>query len=192
MLNRVERRFLFMTRISYFDTLEQLDVLSAPFRVQILDVFARPSTVKEAADRLAVPVTRLYYHVNLLLDHGFLEVVEEREVGSLVERKFAVTADSFRPSEQFLDRYGAEGRLEGIKLLFRSAEAGIESAAANGLLDVIDGERSTLSFSQFRLTPERRREFVSKLNELLTEYSDREGEPMWSLVAVLPRWTPGR
>lgn len=179
-------------RLATFDTLDQLDVLSAPFRVQMLEVFNSPITVKEAAEKLDVPITRLYYHVNLLTEHGFLEVVEERAKGALVERLFAVTADGFRPSSDFLKRYGAEGRVEAAKLLFRSAEAGIEAAAAHGLMDKLDPLDSTLSFSQFRLTPERRREFIERLNDLLDEYDDSEGEPMWRLVAVVPRWAVTR
>ncbi len=178
-------------RIATFDTLEQLDVLSTPFRVQLLEIFAEPATIKEAAARLSVPVTRLYYHVNLLVDHGFLEVAEERTVGSLVERSFVVTAEGFGPSREFLEHYGAEGRVEAIKLIFRSMEAGVEMAASHGLLDRLGEGPSTLSLSQIRLTPQRREEFIERLNSLLREYDDRQGEPMWRLVAVLPRWVPG-
>ncbi|MGA7269712.1 MAG: helix-turn-helix domain-containing protein [Acidimicrobiia bacterium] len=178
-------------RIATFDTLEQLDVLSTPFRVQLLEIFAEPATIKEAAARLSVPVTRLYYHVNLLVDHGFLEVAEERTVGSLIERLFVVTADGFRPSRKFMEHYGAEGRVEAIKLIFRTMEGGVENAAAHGLLDRMEEGSNTISLSQVRLNPARRTEFIERLNDLLREYDDRQGEPMWRLVAVLPRWVPG-
>lgn len=176
-----------------FDTLEQLDVLAAsPFRIQMLEHFREPSTVKAAAERLDVPVTRLYYHVNLLVDHGFLRVAEERQVGGLTERFFVLTAEGFHPSEAFLDRYGAEGTMEAVRLVLRAAEAGFEAAADHGLLDGRPEAIGTLGLSQIRLTPDRRREFLERLNELLEEYDDDpDGEPMWRLVAVLPRWGRG-
>jgi predicted ArsR family transcriptional regulator len=169
------------------DTLDQLEVISSPFRIQLLESFSEPTTVKTVAEALDVPVTRIYYHVNKMVSAGFLEVVEERSVGSLTERTYAVTADSFRPSPAFIDTYGAEGRVEAAKLMFRVAEAGAEAAAAHGLFDDTDS-RSLLGLSYIGLRPERRAEFFERLRSLLEEYDDRDGEPYWQLMAVLPRW----
>lgn len=172
-----------------FDTLDQLEVISSPFRLQLLEAFQDPTTVKAAAERLDIPVTRAYYHVNKLQAAGFLEVVEERAVGSLTERIYAVTADAFRPSPAFEERYGAEGRVEAAKLMFRTAEAGTEVAAAHGLLDDLDSKNTVLSLSYVGIKPERRAEFFEKLQDLIEEYDDREGEPYWRLIALIPRWT---
>lgn len=174
--------------IETFDTLEQLEAISSPFRLQLLESFQEPATVKEVATALEIPVTRLYYHVNKLIDAGFLAVVEERQVGGLVERRFAVTADGFTPSESFIERYGAEGKVEAAKLIFRSAEAGVEVAAAHGLLDHLEKDQGIFSYSYVRLAPERLEEFLEKLTDLLTEFDDREGDSFWRLVALVPRW----
>lgn len=175
-----------------FDTLDQLEVISSPFRIQLLEAFQEPTTVKAVAESLDIPVTRIYYHVNKLRAAGFVDVVEERSVGSLTERTYAVTAESFRPSQVFIERYGAEGRVEAAKLIFRVAEAGAEAAAANGLLDDLEDDRALLSLSYIGLLPERRAEFFEKLKDLMDEYDDRDGEPYWRLVAILPRWTGAR
>ena len=175
-------------RVQTFDTLDQLEVISSPFRFQLLESFGEPTTVKAVAEQLDIPATRIYYHVNKLVSSGFLEVVEERAVGSLTERTYAVTADSFRPSQAFIDTYGAEGRVEATKLVFRIAEAGAEAAAAHGLLDDLEDDRALLALSYIGLRPERRAEFFEKLSTLMDEYDDRDGEPYWRLVALLPRW----
>ena len=52
------------------DTLETFDALVAPRRLQLLEFFSQPGTAKAAAEQFDVPVTRLYYHINTLLDHG--------------------------------------------------------------------------------------------------------------------------
>lgn len=175
-----------------FDTLDQLEVISSPFRIQLLEAFQEPTTVKAVAETLDIPVTRIYYHVNKMVAAGFLEVAEERSVGSLTERTYAVTAEAFRPSQAFLETYGPEGRVEAAKLVFRVAEAGAEAAAAHGLLDDLEDDRSLLALSYIGLRPERRAEFFEKLSTLLDEYDDRDGEPYWRLIAVLPRWTGSR
>jgi predicted ArsR family transcriptional regulator len=177
-------------RLITFDTLEQLDVLTSPVRLQLMECFQKPSTVKDVAERLGVPVTRIYYHVNLLVEHGFLAVVEERRVGGLVERHFAVAADGFQPSDAFWERYGAEGRVEAARLLFRTAEAGFEAAARHGLFDGVERATMAASLSQVRMTPERRREFLEKVDALFEEYDDDEGDPMWRLFTFTPRWAP--
>lgn len=176
-------------RVLTFDTLDQLEVISSPFRIQLLESFGEPTTVKAVAEQLDIPVTRIYYHVNKLVSSGFLEVVEERSVGSLTERTYAVTADAFRPSQAFIDTYGAEGRVEATKLVFRIAEAGAEAAAAHGLLDDVEDNLAWMpTLSYIGLRPERRAEFFEKLSTLIDEYDDRDGEPYWRLVALLPRW----
>ena len=179
--------------VATFDTLDALDAVADPFRIQVMEQFAAPTTVKSASRALDVPVTRLYYHVNLLLRHGFLRVDEERRVGGLIERTFVMTAESFAPSESFVRRYGAEGRLEAMRLVLRTAEAGFEAAAAQGLLDGDMTDIGTLSLGPIRLTPERRLEFVERLTGLLEDFGDdEEGESFWRLVAVLPRWAGSR
>jgi hypothetical protein len=179
--------------VATFDTLEALDVVADPFRIQVMEQFASPSTVKSASQALDVPVTRLYYHVNLLVRHGFLRVDEERRVGGLIERTFVMTAEGFAPSESFIRRYGGEGRLEAMRLVLRTAEAGFEAAAAQGLLEGEMTDVGTISLGPIRLTPDRRQELVERLAALLEEFGDDdEGESFWRLVAVLPRWAGPR
>lgn len=80
------------------DDIEVLQVLNNPLRVRILRQLMEPASVRDVADRLKVPPTRLYYHVNLMADAGILAVVETRKVGAMLQRVYQARARGFRPS----------------------------------------------------------------------------------------------
>lgn len=77
---------------------EAFKVLYEPVRFKIVGLLRDPLTAKELADRLGKPLTSLYYHLNLLVDHGLVKVDEERVKGRTVERVFRRAADAFAAS----------------------------------------------------------------------------------------------
>ena len=156
-----------------FDTIEAMDVIASPVRLQLLDRFREPATVKEVADRMGVPVTRLYHHVNQMVDHGFLALVEERPKGAMTERVFCAAAQTFRPSRQFLDTYGIEGLVEIGKLSFRTAEALFTSALQDSPALADDKGRLTIGLARLHLTEEQLAELVEDVNELIGRYADQ-------------------
>lgn len=71
----------------------QLKVIADPLRQRILAAFAKaPKTVKAAAAELKLPPTRLYRHVDMLVEAGFLKSVAEVQRRGAVERTFSATA----------------------------------------------------------------------------------------------------
>lgn len=179
-----------------FDELETMDALSHPLRLKLLDAFRKPTTAKGAAETLDVPVTRLYHHINQMLDHGLVVVVEERPKGALTERVFGVAAETFRPSAVFFDRYGADGQAEVIRLAFRMAEAGMtESAVADfpdtGMVGTLpDDRRASIALSSLRLDPSDLADLIGELDEVLGRYAKLEGEiAVGFFHAVYPRVT---
>ena len=64
--------------------LETIKIISDPLRVQILEHIGLTSevgkliTVKEIAEALDIPPTKLYYHINLLEKHDLIRVAETR------------------------------------------------------------------------------------------------------------------
>jgi len=64
------------------DNLEGFRVIDNPLRQRILHVARHPKSVKDMADALGVPVTRLYYHVNMLEGADFLHVTEVRKAAT--------------------------------------------------------------------------------------------------------------
>ncbi len=172
------------------DTLEAFDALVAPRRLQLVEFFQHPGTAKQAAAHFDVPVTRLYYHINALLEHGLLHVVSEQKRGAMVERQFQVTAQSFSPSEKFMSQYGSAGLLEVIKLTFADAELALRRAVESGLvsLEDRDRERVVLGYSSMRLTEDSLRTLVGKINELIRDTpDDPDGMRIGGLIAIFPK-----
>ncbi|MGC9523148.1 MAG: ArsR/SmtB family transcription factor [Anaerolineae bacterium] len=75
------------------DDLETLKTIADPLRLQIVEqLIDEPLTVKQVAANLGLTPARLYYHVNLLEEHGLIQVVEQRLVSNLVEKVYRATA----------------------------------------------------------------------------------------------------
>ena len=85
------------------DNEAQLEALGSAMRMRILSVARKPRSVREIAEALDVPITRLYYHVNLLHDVGFLEVVHTRKRGARLEKLYRVAGKSIVVGEQLAE-----------------------------------------------------------------------------------------
>ncbi len=171
-----------------FDTIEAMDVIASPIRLRLLDRFREPATVKQVAERMGVPVTRLYHHVNQLVDHGFLVLVEERPKGAMVERVFCAAAKTFRPSRRFLDTYGIDGLVEISKLSFRTAEAEFVTALQDAPELGEDSGRLAIGLARLHLSEEQLLELVQTVNSLIRSYADEpDGDIEVSfMTAVFP------
>lgn len=66
-----------------------------PLRLRILESARVPGSAAELARRLALTPQRVNYHVHRLAEHGFLEKVEERRAGNLVETVYGATAERY-------------------------------------------------------------------------------------------------
>jgi DNA-binding transcriptional ArsR family regulator len=86
--------------------LSQLEALSGPVRTRILRAAGRPTTVAELAEGLQVPKTRLYYHVNLLIEEGMLIQVDERKSGARIEKIYLRTASNYQLGDGLVEELG--------------------------------------------------------------------------------------
>jgi len=80
----------------------QFEALASGLRVRILGLCRQPSSVREISERLGMPVTRLYYHTNLLEEAGFIEVVHTRKSGARIEKIYRVTGKTITPGPEML------------------------------------------------------------------------------------------
>src|SRR5919112_744906 len=68
---------------------ETLKAISDPLRLKILEAMVarvgEPWSVKELAAALDVPQTRLYHHVELLLERDLIRVAGQRVVSGIIE-----------------------------------------------------------------------------------------------------------
>jgi DNA-binding transcriptional ArsR family regulator len=77
-------------------SLATLKILADPLRSRLLGLFSSgPTTVQKLAEQLHVPLTRLYYHIHQLEQHGLIQVVDQQPRGGTVEKIYATTARTF-------------------------------------------------------------------------------------------------
>ena len=161
--------------------LETLKVLTDPMRLQILELMAKPITVKVVAKSLDMPPTKLYYHVSQLEEHGIIRVVATRVVSGIIEKQYQVTAKSFSIDRSLLSLDKHDWReWDGIwHNLIDGVSADIRAGLESGLIQIGDEhpkhKRLMLGRSIIKMTPEQANAFAEKLKALLEEYD--QGTP---------------
>jgi DNA-binding transcriptional ArsR family regulator len=161
-------------RVFEVDDIAVFDTLNNPLRIRILRHLEVPRSVRALAELLGVPTTRLYYHVNLLVESGIVECVDTRKVGAMIERIYRRTADSFKPSPRLIEqghdpedlaRVGVSVVLDLTRV---DAEAALKRHFEAQLAGEAGNEEITVGRSLLSLTPEGVRAIEEKLDELMT------------------------
>src|ERR1043165_9400136 len=75
---------------------ETLKALSDPLRLRILETMvtraAEPWSVKELATAMGVPQTRLYHHIDLLVERDLIRAAAQRVVSGIIETRYRIAA----------------------------------------------------------------------------------------------------
>ncbi len=147
----------------------QIEALSNPVRVRILHLAAEPVAVSELADRLGVPPTRLYYHVNLLVEEGFLTQVDQRKSGARLERIYRRTASDLRLGSDVVETIGDQRKAADAASALVFDPARVE--AADMIERVFGGEQPTAQLARtvVTLTVADAERFESRLEQLLED-----------------------
>jgi len=149
--------------------LSQVDALSSPMRMRILQGAVEPVTVGVLAERFGAPKTRLYYHVNLLVKEGLLVQVDERMSGARVERIYRTVAHSFAPGPELaesVDDASQAARLE-TSLALDPARTEAETMLEKRFLG--GSAIGHVTRLLVRVTDEQAEEFSGRLGELCAE-----------------------
>ena len=162
--------------VAEVSSVEALRVVSDSQRHRILTLLIQePLTASEIAARLKIARTRVYYHLDLLAEYGFIHVVQERRVAAMIERTFRARARRFRVDRRILAAASSESEVN-------AAQAALLEHTADDLRSRPDakpplGDSDVLVTRSFlRLTPERARELRAALVALVDEYSDDSDE----------------
>jgi DNA-binding transcriptional ArsR family regulator len=162
------------------EDIQVFEILNNPLRLRILRQLLDPRSVREVAEALDVPPTRLYYHFDQLEKAGVIMVVETRKVGAMLQKLYQTVARSFRPSPKLVEgdhepdelaRIAAAVVLDGARL---DAEASLVKhfeRLASGT-DFTDGLGGSLGRSIAYFTRERADAFGKKLEALIEETFD--------------------
>lgn len=113
----------------------ELRLLKDPLREGIVHATVNQTqTAGALAARLGVPVTRLYYHLDLLVRHGLLRVDRIRRVNGLRERHYRACARQLRLDRAaFSSPVAGDAALESIlEHVFDQARLDIARAAGAG------------------------------------------------------------
>lgn len=165
-------------------SLEQFEALENPIRVRVLMEATEPVGVTELADRLGVPKTRLYYHVNLLAEHGLIEPVGERKSGARLEKLYRSAALNFRPDPTFFTRIDDPRRAADaatsvvIDPARAEVQAMLERRFAGG-----ESEGGELGRLFVRLDADELEAFKQRFKALVAEFGDHPAAPARGLFA---------
>jgi DNA-binding transcriptional ArsR family regulator len=177
--------------------LDDLDVMAEvthPIRGLILRRLKSPRSVAQLADAMQVPVTRLYHHVNRLLEQGLIRVVATRQVGAVTERSYQVAAKMFRIRPDLFDTMDDHEMALALGSAFDLAKLGLQRVVESGgfrNVEVLE-DYSMLSLDELHLSPARRVELVRRLRALVAEYvadsdeHDPGTKPVALFVAAYP------
>lgn len=147
-------------------------------------------TVAELADRMGVPKTRLYYHVNLLIEQGMLTQVDERKSGARIEKIYLRTADTYQLGPELAEEIGDPRKAAeaATAVVLDPARAELEDV----FVEFFGGRQHIAHFgrSVAHLTPDEAEEFTNRMEALAQEFrlaSDQEqpGRIPFSLTAAL-------
>ncbi|MCJ7725505.1 MAG: helix-turn-helix domain-containing protein, partial [Acidimicrobiia bacterium] len=148
------------------DDLEGFRVIDNPLRQRILHLTRHPKSVREIAAGLGVPMTRLYYHVNMLEEAGFLTIAEVRKAGPQLERIYESRTGTIRPSPGFVEKVGdakkAAHALAGV--LFDITRVEVEAVLEKNLTG--EGDVGTVSRSMGQLPLDFAAEFSERIEAL--------------------------
>jgi DNA-binding transcriptional ArsR family regulator len=162
------------------DDLDTLKALSEPTRVAIIELLTEPRSVTQLAAALAVPRTRLYHHIELLQSKRLIKQVEERRVGALTERVYALTANVYRPSASLLSRGDEDSRLDAVTtLVFDTTKSDLRRAIAAGDAQVGAGDgpgRLGVGRSIANLSAAQAAEFIRELEALVARFDEAHGD----------------
>lgn len=168
------------------EDLEQLRLLSDPLKLSLIQAFGEAEgTVASAAEKLGEPQTKLYRHVDALLDAGLIEVTRERPKRGTVERWFRTVARRFTVAEGLLAGDRPEDEFDSVRDLLRSAESEILRA----LREHDETVPPTVARLRAKVTPEQletlRGRLSAWLDELESENAHGEGAETIDIGAMI-------
>jgi DNA-binding transcriptional ArsR family regulator len=151
-------------------SLAALRAVSDTCRHRILTLLIRePLTPSEVATRLKIARTRVYYHLDLLKEHGFIRVVGKRPVAAMIERTYRACARRFKVDRQMLAAGSSESELN-------DAQAQLLERAADDLRVSSSSSDVLVTRAFMRLSTARASELRSEIVALVDKYADSSSD----------------
>jgi len=178
------------------EDIEVFEVLNNTTRFRIVRYLEKPRSIREVAELLHVPPTRLYYHFNLLEEAGIISVVETRKVGAMLQKVYQTVARGFRPSPKIAQGDHEPNELAKITagVVLDGARVDAEESLTDHFARVRAGEERKLPGSIGRslafMTEDQAEAFSEKLRKLIEEEFDShdqgDGRPFGFTFVFFP------
>lgn len=163
--------------------LETLKVLADPLRLSILQYLNKPGTVKQIAEKIDKPPTKLYYHFNLLEKHRLIKMVDTRIVSGIIEKHYQVSARTYLIAEGLLspnEEQSDEGLDLTISGIFADARLDIRESIRSGMVnmspDAPEAKRLMINQGTLHLSEAQTQAFQERLMALIDEFQDLESD----------------
>ena len=162
-------------RITSLDTLR---VMTDPLRIRIVEeLLSGPRTVKQLSQAMEMKPTKLYYHINLLEEHGLIRVVSTRVVSGIIEKLYHIKAYSYPIDQSLMTQAGASeetGLPQVISGLLNHTADEIRRSIKSGLINLSEPRPEQRSFMALhnlsRLSPQAAHDFTKRMEALLEEF----------------------
>lgn len=134
--------------IHYIDSIDTLKVIAHGLRMQLMHLLKYAKTVKELADVVEMAQTKLYYHINLLEEHGLIEVVDTNIVSGIIEKQYQAVARKYAVSQQLLGEED-NAHIQLLDTMLASVREDFERSYSAGLMTL---DRDTRGHEMLRTT----------------------------------------
>jgi DNA-binding transcriptional ArsR family regulator len=179
--------------IFIIDNLETLKVVADPLRLKLIELLrSAPHSVKQLAGALHTPLKKLYYHVNLLEEHGLIRVASTRVVSGIIEKQYQVTAYRLSVDRSLLspDDTAGDSLDAFLSMILDHAKSEIKKGVRAGLIEPSKEkslqERGLLLGRRWiRMSPARADEFLLRLKDLELEFETPQSEEETLLYEIL-------
>ena len=162
-------------------SLTTLKLIADPLRAKLIGLFSIPATIQELAVQLNVPVTRLYYHVHLLEQHGLIQVVDSHPAGGTIEKVYRAAARQFIVDRKEFAVSGAKALKQADILIdFALTETGkaIRKSIKSGVIDMkqVAPQPRALQIRRGngKISASQASQFYQRLEDLVTEFTSME------------------
>lgn len=167
--------------------LETLNVVADPLRVRILDLLrGEPQTVKRLNEILGIGVSKLYYHVRLLEQHGLIRVYETRVVNGILEKHYQATAYKLSVDHAlFSSSPTTPSATTGLEVFLSAVlddtRKDIQQSVREGLIELAPdapvARQLYLGRCWARLSPAQAQQFRARLDALVDEFLSLAPDP---------------
>jgi DNA-binding transcriptional ArsR family regulator len=176
---------------------ETIKALSDPLRLRILELMTAAHretfTVKRLATSLAVSQTKLYHHVNLLVERELIQPAGQRVVSGIIETSYRIGQLKISLDRSLLAADSPQLH-DVLATVFDGARDDIERGLRSGVIrvgeDAVPNTKLLVSKGLARLSPEQAIAFRARLTELIEEYdttdSTVEAQPYGLVLGFYP------